>query len=145
MAKKSVIIRADIKDLEFATAEDLMASEQLRNLIMWSVPRSIEESIKSNKQTAPIFQIGTSNYYLELPKSSWISSLETVMEYRATQDTKEGYEECAKIRNLLEKVMLVLRLDRLKVTQNEESTIQSTENSSRLNPKIDNVDNKEGE
>lgn len=99
-----VIVRADIKNLEFANSEDLLKSKELKNLIMWSVPRSIEYAMNNNKQSAPIFEIGTSDYYLEIDRTNWISALESVMEFKAEEDTNDSYIECAKIRDLINRI-----------------------------------------
>lgn len=104
MAKKSVVIRADIKDLELATADDLVKSEQLNNLVRWSTVASITASLKNKKQFATLFQIGTTEYYLEMHRDQWISALQSIMEFKMQQDTKDSYEECAKLRDLIAEI-----------------------------------------
>lgn len=62
---------------------------------------AIKEGITKNKKTIPLFEVANSEYYIELTKDKWKSSLEKAMQYYLG---KEQYNKCAECRDLINKL-----------------------------------------
>jgi len=61
----------------------------------------IKDAINIESKTATLFQIAKSDYYLELDKSQWEQALQTCID-RLIESEK--YEECSKIKALMDKI-----------------------------------------
>lgn len=62
---------------------------------------AIKEGIAKKKKTINLFEVTNSEYYIELKKEQWKSSLEKALEYYLE---KEEYERCAECRDLINKL-----------------------------------------
>ena len=62
---------------------------------------AIKEGIAKKKKSINLFEITNSEYYIELKKEQWKSSLEKALEYYLE---KEEYERCAECRDLINKL-----------------------------------------
>ena len=61
------------------------------------VPVSIYEAHTANKQYASIFEINSSDNYIEIPKKDWVQALETCIMWHLES---EDYEKCSKIKDI---------------------------------------------
>lgn len=62
---------------------------------------AIKEGIAKKKKSINLFEVTNSDYYIELKKEQWKSSLEKALEYYLE---KEEYERCAECRDLINKL-----------------------------------------
>ena len=103
MKKKTarVIPNLNIYPLDSAPVEAILQAEVLVELVHREVPIAIQQAINSKKSTAVLFQINSSDAYLELPKSEWISAIDTsILHY----SQKEKYELCKELTTLKSKL-----------------------------------------
>ena len=61
----------------------------------------IKDAIKNRAKTAILFELGKSEYYVELDKTEWKQALQTCMDRYVE---KELYETCAEIKILIDKI-----------------------------------------
>ena len=59
------------------------------------------EAIKSNKKEIKLCEVKNSNIYITVEKTKWKSSLDSVLQFYIN---KEEYEECSKIKDLIDKL-----------------------------------------
>ena len=97
MAKRNTI-RALFDNIHDLTSEEIAKSQQLKDLLKMQVPVSIYEAHKANKQFATIFEINTTDHYVEIPKKDWIQALETCIMWHLES---EDYEKCSKLRDIV--------------------------------------------
>lgn len=62
---------------------------------------AIKEGIAKNKKSINLFEVTNSDYYIELKKEQWKSSLEKALEYYIE---KEEYDRCIECRDLINKL-----------------------------------------
>lgn len=62
---------------------------------------SIKDALSSRKQTAVLFELNKSDYYIEISKDQWKQALQTCID-RFVET--EQYEECSKIKILIDKI-----------------------------------------
>jgi sugar/nucleoside kinase (ribokinase family) len=97
MQKK--VVRAIFDNIQSLTAQDIEGSNILKGLLKVEVPKAIEYAVENGKTFATIFEINTSNSFIELHKNQWIQALETCVIYYVEE---EDYESCNKITKLME-------------------------------------------
>jgi len=97
MAKRKTV-RALFDDIENLSFEEIQKSEQLKELLKSQVPLTVYEAFLAGKQYASIFEINSSDCYLEIPKRDWIPALETCISWFL--ETEE-YEKCTKIKMII--------------------------------------------
>jgi hypothetical protein len=61
---------------------------------------SIKDAIKNKSKTAILFELGKSEYYVELDKSEWKQALQSCLDRYIE---KELYEACTEIKTLIDK------------------------------------------
>jgi hypothetical protein len=59
---------------------------------------AIKEGIAKKKKSILLFEVANSDYYIELEKDKWKSSLENALEYYVE---KEEYNKCIECRDLI--------------------------------------------
>jgi hypothetical protein len=100
MAKRKTI-RALFDNIHELTSEEIAKSQQLKNLLMMQVPVSVYEAHQSNKQYATVFEINTTDHYIEIPKKDWIPAIETcIMWYLESEE----YEKCSKLKEIIDQI-----------------------------------------
>lgn len=62
---------------------------------------SISDAINTKKQTAILFELNRSDYYIEISKDQWKQALQTCLDKLVE---KEKYEECSEIKELMDKI-----------------------------------------
>ena len=90
MAKKIPII--SLEDFE---------TKAKKTTMMKSLVSNIAEGIEDNLESVNVAEIKNHNIIISVPKTEWKGGLENAMEYYIE---REEYEECSKIKNLIEKI-----------------------------------------
>lgn len=90
----------------FELPDDVEVSQLIENtsllaLIKAETPLAIEEAFKNKKTFATLFEINTTGFYLDLPRTYWVPALEQCIAYNLEE---EKFEECVKIKNLIEEI-----------------------------------------
>jgi hypothetical protein len=62
---------------------------------------SIKDALSRKKQTAVLFELNKSDYYIEISKDQWKQALQTCLD-RLVVD--ERYEECSEIKIVMDKI-----------------------------------------
>jgi len=99
--KKRNIPRVFFQSLVNIDSSFIQKDKKLSNLLLREVPVAIEQALKTNKESATLFEINTTGLYVNVPKTSWVSALETCV---AEKVKKEEFEECIKLSDLINKV-----------------------------------------
>jgi len=81
--------------------EALCENEMFIKAVFIETIAGIKDAISTKSKTATLFQIAKSDYYLELDKSQWKQALQTYID-RLIEEEK--YEECSKIKVLMDKI-----------------------------------------
>jgi hypothetical protein len=66
-----------------------------------SLVDGVSEAIKTNKNEIKLCEVKNSNLYITVEKQEWKKSLDSALQYYI--DIEE-YEECSKIKNLIDKL-----------------------------------------
>ena len=66
-----------------------------------SLVEGVTEAIKTNKKEIKLCEVKNSNIYITVEKSKWKSSLDSALQFYIN---KEEYEECSKIKDLIDKL-----------------------------------------
>ena len=61
----------------------------------------VSEAIKTNKKEIKLCEVKNSNLYITVEKPKWKKSLDSALQYYVD---KEEYEQCSKIKNLIDKL-----------------------------------------
>lgn len=101
--KNRRVIRAIFDNIEGVSSEDIAGSEILKNLLSENVPQSIARAHSMNQDHATVFEINTSECYVEIPKSQWVPALESIISWYSDEKVQD-YEKCAEIAKLVQAV-----------------------------------------
>ena len=66
-----------------------------------SLVDGVIEAIKTDKKEIKLCEVKNSNIYITVEKSKWKSSLDSALQFYID---KEEYEECSRIKNLIDKL-----------------------------------------
>ena len=66
-----------------------------------SLIEGVSEAIKTKKTEIKICEVKNSNIYITVEKPEWKDSLDSALQYYVN---KEEYEQCSKIKNLIDKL-----------------------------------------
>lgn len=97
------VVRAIFDNLDQMTAEDIASSEILKKLLSDNLPLSIKRAHASGATYASVFEINSSETYLEISKSQWIPALQTIITWYSDEKVQD-YEKCAEIAKLIEDI-----------------------------------------
>jgi len=84
-----------------ASYDQLTKSPDLVEAVIGETVLAIKEGIKSKKKSISLFEIAGSDYYVDLKKDKWKSSLETALEHYVAG---EDYDKCIECRDLISKL-----------------------------------------
>lgn len=73
----------------------------LKEVVIEETLFAIKEGINKKKKSTLLFELVDLNYYIELKKDNWKSSLENVLEYYIE---REDYDKCVECRDLMNKL-----------------------------------------
>lgn len=94
-------IRALFEDVHNLTTEEILKSQQLKDLLKTIVPECIRSAHASKKQSAVLFEINATDHYVEIPQKDWPQALEScIMWYLESED----YEMCTKIKTMIDEI-----------------------------------------
>ena len=88
------------RKIPIISLEDFEAKAK-KPTMMKSLVLNIAEGIEDNLESVNIAEIKHTDIILNVSKSEWKGGLKKAMEYYIE---KEEYEECSKIKNLIEKI-----------------------------------------
>ena len=88
------------RKIPIISLEDFEAKAK-KPVMMKSLVKNIADGIESNLESVNIAEIKNRNLILSVPKAEWKAGLENAMDYYIK---REEYEECSKIKNLIEKI-----------------------------------------
>ena len=88
------------RKIPIISLEDFEAKAK-KPTMMKSLVSNIAEGIEFELESVNVAEIKNHDIILSVPKTEWKSGLENAMNYYIE---KEEYEECSKIRNLIEKI-----------------------------------------
>ena len=88
------------RKIPIISLEDFEAKAK-KPTMMKSLVLNIAEGIEDNLESVNIAEIKHTDIILSVPKTEWKGGLENAMNYYIE---KEEYEECSKIKNLIEKL-----------------------------------------
>ena len=92
MAKTRKIPIISLQDFEAKAKKPLMMKTLVTN---------IAEGVEDNLESVNVAEINNYDVIVSVPKSEWKGGLENAMDYYIE---KEEYEECSKIKNLIERL-----------------------------------------
>ena len=72
-----------------------------KNQVYKSLIEGVSEAIKTNKKEIELCEVKNSNIYITVEKTKWKSSLDSALQFYIN---KEEYEECSKIKDLIDKL-----------------------------------------
>ena len=82
-------------------AEVLCNTEGFVNAVFIEAVEGIRDAVVTNNKTAILFEMGKSDYYIEISKDQWKQALQTGLD-RLIVDEK--YEECSEIKVIMDKI-----------------------------------------
>ena len=88
------------RKIPIISLEDFEAKAK-KPTMMRSLVSNIAEGIEDNLESVNIAEIKHTDIILSVPKTEWKGGLEKAMEYYIE---KEEYEECSKIKKLIDKI-----------------------------------------
>jgi len=105
MAKKSnrqiPSMMVNVKGEGKADTDLLCSNEVFIKAVFTETIAGIKDAINTKSKTAVLFQLEKSDYYLELDKDQWRQALQTCIDKHIEE---EQYEECSKIKLLMDKI-----------------------------------------
>ena len=72
-----------------------------KTIVMKSLVENITVGVDLDLESVNIAEIKNQNIFISVPKTEWKAGLENAMDYYIQ---KEEYEECSKIKKLIEKI-----------------------------------------
>lgn len=82
-------------------AQALCDNVVFANAVYTETVESIKDAIKTKSNTAILFEIGVSEYYVEIDKNQWKQALQSCLDKLIEL---EKYEECSEIKLLMDKI-----------------------------------------
>lgn len=99
MKRKIPVLRVSIEP--GASYSQLKEIPEIKKVVIEEAIYAIKEGIEKNKPSISLFEVAYSDYYIELKKDKWKSTLEKVLEYYIE---REEYDKCAETRDLINKL-----------------------------------------
>ena len=84
-----------------ASYSQLTELPEIQQIVREEAICAIKDGIKKKKSSISLFEIAQSDYYIELGKDKWKSTLEKLIEYYVE---REEYDKCAEARDLITKL-----------------------------------------
>ena len=74
---------------------------EIKQIVLEETIIAIKDGIEKHKTSISLFEIADSNYYIELNKDKWKSTLEHLINYYVK---REEYNKCIEVRDLINKL-----------------------------------------
>jgi hypothetical protein len=84
-----------------ASYDQLHEIPEVKEVVIEEVIVAIKDAVKRKKSSIELFEVANSDYYLQLNKDKFKSSLEKAIEYFVE---KEEYDRCIEVRDLINKL-----------------------------------------
>ena len=84
-----------------ADIDALSSNEVFSNAVFKEAFEGIKDAISTKSKTAVLFELGQSEYYIEIAKQDWKQALQSCIDKLVEA---EKYEECVKIKDVIEKI-----------------------------------------
>lgn len=82
-------------------AQTLCDNVIFANAVYTETIESIKDAIKTKSNTAILFEIGVSDYYVEINKDQWKQALQSCLDKLIEL---ENYEDCIEVKLLIDKI-----------------------------------------
>jgi len=99
MKRKIPVLRVSVEP--GASYSQLKEVPEIQKVVLEEAVYAIKEGIEKNKPSISLFEVAYSDYYIELKKDKWKSTLEKALEYYIE---REEYDKCAETRDLINKL-----------------------------------------
>jgi len=99
MRRKIPVLRVNVEP--GASYSQLKEVPEIQKVVLEEAVYAIKEGIEKNRTSISLFEVAYSDYYIELKKDKWKSTLEKVLEYYIE---REEYNKCAETRDLINKL-----------------------------------------
>ena len=99
MRRKIPVLRVSIEP--GASYSQLKEVPEIQKVVLEEAVYAIKEGIAKNKTSISLFEVAYSDYYIDLKKDKWKSTLEKALEYYIE---REEYDKCAETRDLINKL-----------------------------------------
>lgn len=99
MRRKVPVLR--IKVEHGANYSQLTEIPEVQKVVIEEAVYAIKDGIEKNKSSISLFEVAYSDYYIELEKPKWKTTLEKALEYYLE---REEYDRCAETRDLINKL-----------------------------------------
>ena len=99
MRRKIPVLRVNVEP--GASYSQLKEVPEIQKVVIEEAIYAIKEGIAKNKTSISLFEVAYSDYYIELKKDKWKSTLEKALEYYIE---REEYDKCAETRDLINKL-----------------------------------------
>jgi len=99
MKRKIPVLRVSVEP--GASYSQLKEVPEIQKVVLEEAVYAIKEGIEKNKPSISLFEVAYSDYYIELKKDKWKSTLEKALEYYIE---REEYDKCAEARDLINKL-----------------------------------------
>lgn len=96
-------VRAFFTNIEQLSSDDIAQLETLKYLLGENIPTSIERAFNASQTYASVFEINTSEHYIEIHKSQWIKCLQTIISWYSHESVQD-YEKCSELTKLVAKI-----------------------------------------
>lgn len=83
------------------SAQALCDNEGFTNAVYIETIESIKDAITTKSKTAILFELGVSEYYVEINKDQWKQALQSCLDKLIDL---EKYEECTEVKLLIDKI-----------------------------------------
>ena len=81
-----------------ASYDQLHEIPEIKEVVIEEIVYAIKDAIKRKKSKIELFEVANSNFYIELKKEQFKSSLQSAIDYFLE---KEEYDRCAECRDLI--------------------------------------------
>jgi hypothetical protein len=81
-----------------ASYEQLHSIPSIKEAVIGEVINAVKEAVKYKKSNIELFDVANSDFYIQLNKDKFKSSIETALEYFIE---KEEYDKCIECRDLI--------------------------------------------
>ena len=136
-------VRALFDNIDMLTADDIAESLVLKDLIAENLPKGIAKAHKAAQDRVSVFEINSTEVYVEIERPQWIPALETVISWYS-DETVQDYEKCIELSKLIEEIKKrPKKKPSRKIKQSGKAGVQSSKGSGRQDIECEDSNKKE--
>jgi len=99
MRRKIPVLRVSLEHgADYSQLKDVPG---IKEVVIEEAISAIKEGIEKKKSSISLFEVAYSDYYIDIKRDKWKSTLEKVLEYYLEL---EDYDKCAEARDLINKL-----------------------------------------